>query len=237
MYTKRLNNFLTVAQVPALYELSRRARARLDANGLSYHNTQHVSRMLDTLHWYLESEKGMDVATLDVATMCAAILYHDVVYIPGFANNEEASALALRYDVQNLTSAKLVGTEIKVRSEKIIDYEDSKRLVLATQISSHMKPSEAPTLDEDLIRDLDLCSMGSTFSSFIRTQFSLAQEQDPGLVDLHAWKNGVIEKSREFLTRLAAKGSIFRTAFFRSKFEDRARENIAKFASYGLLDD
>lgn len=234
MYISRLDSYLTVAQAPALYELSKRAAARLDANGLSYHNSVHVGRMLDTLHWYLDSEKVKDV---DVATMCAAILYHDVVYIPGYTQNEEVSVLALKYDVQKLVNARLVGSKVQVRGEQLIDYEDSRRLILATKVSSHLANNEPSSLDEDLIRDLDLCSLGSMFSSFVRTQFRIAQEQDPSLTNLRDWQLGDIEKSREFLKVVAAKDNIFRLQFFRSKFEGRARENIAKFANYGMSDE
>lgn len=237
MYIRRLTPFVTVTQASALLELSRRASARMEANNLSYHNSNHVGKMLDTLSWFLESEDTEQVKPVDVATVCAAVLYHDVVYIPGFAQNEEASALALMYDVQRLANVKLVGPEVQVRSERFIDYEVSKRLIMATHISSHLKPSELSLADEDLIKDLDLCSMASTYSAFIRTQFRLAQEQDPGLLDMKTWKRGAIEKSKEFLTEVAAKDSIFRLPFFRSKLEARARENIAKFAKYNLQDD
>lgn len=57
-----------------------------------YHNTEHILRMLDRASDLFRNVGGQSLDRTWEGAVQVAILYHDAVYIPGFALNEKLSA-------------------------------------------------------------------------------------------------------------------------------------------------
>jgi predicted metal-dependent HD superfamily phosphohydrolase len=134
----------------------------------------------------------------------AAIWFHDAVYVAGRSDNEEQSAELARTSLR----------DAKVASDAT---ERVGALVLATR---HGTTPHQP--DESLLCDIDLSILGTPpelfdlFERHIRQEYAMVPEQ--------IYRTRRSEILRGFLNRL----SIFQTAWFRDRFEARARENLER---------
>ncbi len=160
-----------------------------------YHDLQHI---LDCLqHLDAHPTPGSDPTALELA-----IWFHDAVYSPFKKDNERASAdLATRH----LTSMGAgPGLRRKVQ-----------RLILIT--THDAEPSD---LDESLMIDVDLATLGSDRKTFETYETSIRREYRlvPGL--LYRRKRKALLES--FLSRPA----IYTTPAFRERLEERARSNL-----------
>ncbi|MFL5403126.1 MAG: N-methyl-D-aspartate receptor NMDAR2C subunit, partial [Gemmatimonadales bacterium] len=134
----------------------------------------------------------------------AAIWFHDAVYVPGALDNEDRSA-RLAWDT--LTGAA-VSPEI---SHRITE------LVLATR---HVALPD--TLDAQLLCDIDLSILGRTPDEFNQFERWIRQE--------YAWvPDSVYRSSRsEIMAGFLRRRSIYRTEYFRSRYEVPARQNLQR---------
>lgn len=133
----------------------------------------------------------------------AAIIFHDVVCIPCGKDNEEKSAefASMFYRGDSLSS--------------II------QLILATR---HEFPFENYYDDRDLICDLDLVTLGVDSESFRKYRFNIWSEYQD-FCSHDDFEKG----SKDFFLKLrkqSGNGLIYRTEYFRRKYEDQARKNI-----------
>ncbi len=139
-----------------------------------------------------------------------ALWYHDIIYEPRAHDNEERSA----QDMRSLCRVAGLPDGFAQRVESMI---------LAT------KHKEMPTdPDAQLVVDCDLSILGKPEAEFdaydaaIRKEYSWAPEQE--------YRRGRAAVLSGFLARRA----IYSTAFFRERYEQKARENIAR-ALLGLI--
>ena len=131
-----------------------------------------------------------------------ALWYHDVFYDPTAHDNEMRSAHRAYFD----------GTRLGV-DHTFVDLVE--RLILATQ---HKKDSYAD--DEALVVDLDLAILGMDRAKFTAYEEGIRKEYS--FVPEEAFRKGRSDILKGFLARK----TIFNTAHFIEKYEDKARENL-----------
>lgn len=140
----------------------------------------------------------------DWKTVLFALFYHDIIYKSTRNDNEEQSAL--------LAEKRL----------KLINYpEDSiakcKQLILATK--SHLPVSDT---DTNLFTDADLSILGYDWEMYYEYSKNVRKEYSfyPDIL----YKPGRKKVLQHFLSM----NYIFKTEFFRKKYEGNAKENIRK---------
>lgn len=132
----------------------------------------------------------------------AAIWFHDAVYVPGRTDNEEQSA-------------ELARTSLL---EAQVPWEVTERIASLVLATRHATTPHQP--DEALLCDIDLSILGAPpewfdlFERQIRQEYANVPEQ--------IYRTRRSEILRGFLNR----PSIFQTAWFRERYEARARENL-----------
>jgi len=165
----------------------------------SYHNGSHLNELLDwadRLHAHLDNP----------AQVHWAILYHDVIYVPGNADNEERSA--------ELAEQRM--RELGVEREEI---EGVCAWIRATK-SHGLKPPHN-TSDGCLFLDMDLAVLGSSaeryerYADQIRTEFKRFPDQ--------LYKPGRCQVLKHFLDRKR----IYSSDQMHELMESAARFNLA----------
>lgn len=135
-------------------------------------------------------------------TVEMALWFHDAVYNPAAGDNEEQSAmLAKQYLLQNKATSALVETVTK--------------LILATK--NHETDEN---VDAGLMVDVDLSILGREEKRFFEYEEQIRQE--------YIWvpKSVFASKRAEILERFLARPHLYKTSWFRNKFERQARENL-----------
>jgi predicted metal-dependent HD superfamily phosphohydrolase len=172
-----------------------------------YHNRIHLDRVLGTLRPLAADEGGQTGSGLaDLGDLAAlAAWYHDAVYEPTRADNEEQSAAVARRQLAQLDVAREIVAEVS-------------RLVLLTK--SH-EPAQHD-LAGALLCDADLAILATptdvydAYSAAIRAEYSHVSEQD-----YRAGRAAV-------LSTLTARPRLFHTGHGWAAWEQPARGNIAR---------
>jgi predicted metal-dependent HD superfamily phosphohydrolase len=133
-----------------------------------------------------------------------ALWFHDAVYDPVRADNEQRSADWAR-------AALLQGGGSADAADRV------HALVMAT--AGH-GDTEDP--DTQLLLDIDLAILGTPYARFDAYEREVRAEY--AHVDEAAWRAG----RGQWVRGMLARPSIFRTAPYRDSFEARARENLAR---------
>jgi predicted metal-dependent HD superfamily phosphohydrolase len=165
--------------------------------GRAYHNAEHIRDCLAEL----DSSRGLAQHPDEVET---ALWFHDAVYLPGGADNEEQSAQRARTALTDASVSESVAGQVAT-------------LVLATR---HTAPADTP--DEKLICDIDLSILGREPAIFDQFERQIRQE--------YAWVPEPIyrrERSR-VLAGFVERRSIYQTESFRRKYEIPARANLRR---------
>lgn len=140
----------------------------------------------------------------DWNTVLFALFYHDIIYKSTRNDNEEQSA------------------ELAVQRLKEINYPEDKtgrcrQMILATK--SHLPVSDN---DINLFTDADLSILGYDWSKYAKYYKQVREEYSyyPDIL----YKPGRKKVLKHFLSM----SFIYKTDFFRSKYEENAKENIRK---------
>ena len=160
-----------------------------------YHGLHHVAFCLGQYDLAVEGLREPGLVEL-------AIWFHDVVYEPGKAGNEAASAALFRTLAAGGPAASV---------------ERVAALILDT-----MHVDQPDDADAGYLVDVDLASLGQPWPHFLRDSRALRMEQQtvPDAEYLPA--------QARFLGRLLERRFIYCTPFFRSRYETRARHNIKR---------
>jgi predicted metal-dependent HD superfamily phosphohydrolase len=171
-----------------------------------YHGWSHIAEMLN--HTY-EIPPGI---IQDPIRLRAAILFHDVVCIPQGKDNEGESALFATKFYRCHTMALI------------------SNLIIAT---AHEFPFKTYGDDRDVICDIDLATLGAEKDRFDLYRFNIAKEYH-GFCTPESFDVGTLTFFKK-LHDQALRDSIYRTDFFRNRYELLARDNIKRvLAGYGL---
>lgn len=162
-----------------------------------YHNLQHIHSCLEEL------EANLNLCH-SPGTVFAAIWFHDCVYDPTRADNEERSA---EIASQMLEAAGL--------NPSAIDHV--RRLILATR---HHQPAQDQ--DEAVMVDIDLAILGKPAADF--DVYERAIRMEYAHIPDTAFAAGRSKVLRHFLL----KPRIFQTEPFHYRFESTARANLSR---------
>ena len=163
----------------------------------AYHNTQHIRDCLSQLDLSRELARGPDEVE-------AALWFHDVVYLPGAADNEDRSA--------RLAEATLTAGGAPLKTGRRVA-----ELVLATR---HLTVPSEP--DSQLVCDIDLSILGREPAVFDRFERAIRQEY------AHIPEPAYRHERAAVVARFLQRESLYQTEYFRDRFEQQARANLKR---------
>jgi len=161
----------------------------------SYHNLEYIQECLGQLASARSFAVQPDVIEL-------AIWFHDAVYDPRSADNEEQSAELARAFCETMLLPSVLS-------------ERTATLILVTK--THLPGDDA---DAELLVDIDLSILGQSRDRFARYEEAIRQEYS--WVPDAAFREGRTAVLEKFLSR----ARIYSTAHFRDRYEDSARANL-----------
>jgi predicted metal-dependent HD superfamily phosphohydrolase len=132
-----------------------------------------------------------------------AILFHDIVYVPGSSTNEKNSVQLMkvllldRYDLEDIDRASAI-----IMDTQTHDFDSSNQ--------------------SEIVMDLDLAGLGETWKVFAQNTKNIREEFRFATTD--QWREGRIT----FLHEMLSRKFIYHTKLFRDKFEIKARQNMEK---------
>lgn len=181
--------------------LSEQLWSEIEKNYSSKERYYHNLQHIQNMYSELESHKHL---ISDWDTMLFSLFYHDIIYISTAKDNEEKSA---KKAIQSLT---------------LIDYpqlkiDNCKNQILATK--THLMSTDN---DINLFTDADLSILGSDWNNYhiyskqVRKEYSVYPDS--------LYNPGRIKVLKHFLDM----DFIFKTVFFRDKYEIKAKENLLK---------
>lgn len=172
-------------------------------DGRPYHNFQHIEEMLAL---YAEvSALGLWEQPVEVAF---AILFHDIVYEPGAKDNESKSAEMAKEWIP------------KFYPHIDVDINAVASAIGLTANHGLVRP-EVLTSDAQLFLDCDMAILAAEPERFLEYDKAIAEEYSEVPRDLY------LAGRKRFFEHLLSREQIFMSEHFRSKFEEKARQNIA----------
>ncbi len=160
-----------------------------------YHNLQHIEECLAEL-------AAAEVATESRESIGMALWFHDAVYEPRSATNEEDSA--------RLAEECLTG--VGVAANRVAEIS---RLILAT------KTHRAEGRDAAMLLDIDLAILGQPSARFWQYEEAIRAE--------YAWvpEETFRTKRAEILSGFLQRPALYQTPDFSTRYEIAARTNLA----------
>lgn len=168
------------------------------AEGRFYHNLKHIGNCLIEF-------RAVEATLKNSKAVMMALLFHDIVYDP------EAHQL-----LANETASWTLAKQLCAFNEH--DDTDIMNHILHT---SHSYTGDK-NADTDTVCDIDMAILGYSESEFdayetnIRREYAFASDADYAAGRLN------------FLRTLLAKTAIFKTDYFKNKYEESARDNIKR---------
>jgi predicted metal-dependent HD superfamily phosphohydrolase len=138
-----------------------------------------------------------------------ALLFHDVVYVPGEGDNEARSAEVARASLARWWP------------DAGVDVEEVARLVLLTARHGRLARADV-TRDEALLLDCDLASLGGTAEEYDAYEAGVAREY--AALPPEVYRAG----RRRFLEGLLQKERLFLSDFFHARCEAAARAHLRR---------
>lgn len=165
-----------------------------------YHNLIHIELMLNTIELFKTSNKINDFDSI-----CFATWFHDIIYEPGRTDNEEKSAeYALKW-LEKLGLKKNIVCKI--------DY-------LIRKTKSHFTTDNNEDFDTCIFLDSDLLILGVKNNEY--TQYVKSIRKEYKYIDENSYRKGRLA----LLYSLLSTKHIYRSDYFKNKYETKARENI-----------
>ncbi len=161
----------------------------------AYHNLAHIEECLNEL------DRAAHLAR-DRFALALALWFHDVIYDPHRADNEEQSAALMMK----------IGAEAGIHQKTL---EAAHELILVTKTHSGSGHSDIP-----LIVDIDLSILGKPAERFDEYESQIRQE--------YSWVPPQVfaVKRAEILEKFLARKTIYQTDLFRNNYEAQARKNL-----------
>jgi predicted metal-dependent HD superfamily phosphohydrolase len=180
---------------PAPAEALDRLVARYGERHRAYHDLRHVLACL-------ELARSVRAELDSPAAVELALWYHDAIYDPHAADNEEQSAELATSELAGLDTGTLATVS---------------RLIRVTRHDGVPADSDARYLV-----DIDLAVLGSPDEEFDRYQAAIRRE--------YRWVPAPLyrRRRREILQRFLARPQIYSTSHFRTRFETKARAHLTR---------
>jgi predicted metal-dependent HD superfamily phosphohydrolase len=193
---ERWQRLLSALQLPAEAHTCAALQAAYGEPHRHYHTGRHIA------HCLVELDLARHLA-IEPAEVEMALWFHDAIYDPHAADNEDKSAAwAVRF---------LGGQGLEpVRIQRVRDH------ILATR---HCAPAAGP--DAQLTVDVDLAILGSDAGTYGEFEINVRREYD--------WVPEAVFRGRraEILQSFLNRPRIYHTDFFAQRHETRARANLA----------
>jgi predicted metal-dependent HD superfamily phosphohydrolase len=165
-----------------------------------YHTSVHLGHLFQLL----EENKGL---IQDRAAVIGAIFFHDVIYDPASARNEEDSAL---FAVRALA---LLGAPVALCS----------RIADLVRMTAAHKPAPGDD-DAALFLDMDMAILGASADAYNRYAQQVRREFEPHY-GAAAYINGRLQK---FIEPTLAADRIFVTPVMQARYGEQARKNLER---------
>lgn len=159
----------------------------------------HNLTHLENMYAQLESVKDL---VSDWDALLFSLFYHDVVYDASKKNNEEKSA------------------DFAVKRLVEINYPQEKISLCHEQIMATKQHSLSANADTNLLTDADLSILGAPWASY--EAYSSNVRREYSIYPDFLYKPG----RRKALVHFLEMETIFKTEYFKTRFEAAARENI-----------
>lgn len=187
-----------------------------------YHNVEHIFHMISLFKkTRIEVLRDMKEDSREESLFIFAIICHDLVYIPGFPDNEEASLeLAAIY-------ARMAG----LNSEETIIVRNLIRATKHNEENFYRLCRKETPKPLQYIHDLDMAILAEPYPVFEEYDSKVKKEYLISGVSLSRFNEG----RKKFLEGLLEKEHIFVTSFFKVNYDQTARNNIKKILSSTYL--
>lgn len=164
---------------------------------------RHYHNLSHLENMYRQLEEARDIIN-DWDTLLFSLFYHDIIYKATAKDNEEKSA------------------EAAVKVLKMLAYPEEKAAKCEAQILATKTHASSPDIDTNILTDADLSILGSTWESYqnyakqVRKEYAIYPDflYNPG--------------RRKALQHFLDMDRIFKTLFFRERFEENARKNLTQ---------
>src|SRR3989338_714492 len=164
-----------------------------------YHGLPHIVCGVRILH-------DLPFLAVDTQVAILAYIYHDIVCVPGAKENEERSAEWAARDLFALEVSLHLAD--KVRST-----------IMATKHTGGLKAQ-----DDKIVADVDIVGLGAPWDEYPLNGNLIRREYLE-----HGYTLGALNAGRKkFLESMLARLRIYYLNYFYHKYEDRARENLAR---------
>jgi len=171
---------------------------RMSDQSLFYHTPLHVLSMLD-----FGRENGIVLRPWEEL----AVWFHDAIYEPAAqaGRNEESSALFMRALLRSLVP------------DDVLDKAEAGILATARYEAENVEA------EFEVILDLDLCRFAWDWENHRAASENIGREFVP-IFGEERYRAG----RKAFLEKMLRRGSLYRSAVFRARFEEAARRNMEK---------
>lgn len=179
-----------------------------NSRGRFYHGCNHINSMLQKFEGICENNPEIKEG-VDYVAMRLAIIFHDLIQGIKNAEIESASIANSLLQFSTLSNAQLYFDKIK----KLL------ALIVATDYS--YTPVNQFSLDEGLIRDLDLEGLGASWEVYLHNSFLIRQEYPN--ISMDEFCKG----RKKFIEHILSFEKIFSTPYF-EHLEEKARANLKR---------
>ena len=179
-----------------------------NSKGRFYHGVNHINSMLSRFEELYEKIPEVKDG-VDYVTMRLAIIFHDLIQGIKNAEIESASIVNSLLQFSTLFNAQLHFDKIK----KLL------ALIVATDYS--YTPVNQFSLDEGLIRDLDLEGLGAPWETYLHNSFLIRQEYPN--ISMDEFCKG----RKKFIEHILSFEKIYSTPYF-EHLEEKARANLKR---------
>lgn len=170
----------------------------------AYHTAWHINECLELLDWAMAQDTSWHSPSLETA-----LWYHDAIYRPQAADNEQQSASwAVEFLQANKVTSEYISSVVS--------------LIMATHHSA--APETEQTLASYVV-DIDLAILGAPTDRFLQYNQQIQQE--------YSWLPADVYKTKrqEILSQFLSRPVLYRSALFRDRFEIQARKNLSAVVS------
>ena len=197
----RWHQLMRRQKAPAQYivPLWREITSAYTGNSRHYHNLTHLSELFTQADQFKDQIEDFDTLEL-------AIWYHDIIYQCLRKDNEEKSAIFAKYRLE------------------AINYPREKLVSCYQQINATKKHELVPENDKDTawLLDFDLAILGSNWGTY--WDYTQKIRQEYSIFPTFLYNRG----RRKVLKLFLEKSQIFKTTTYVERYEQSARENIAR---------
>lgn len=191
-----------------------------------YHNINHINDCLAELEPY-RAARVAGYSSFTEFYVTYAIWYHDVIYNPYSKQNEEASAQIFRDNAKNSFVPSLddrfgISTHTMVYSDDVAYIIETTARHTVTQDFSMRDDSDVVTHARNVMLDIDLAGLGKPWTVFAQNSQNIHDEYyNTSHIDF-------LRGRINFWEQLCKRESLYYTEYFRTKYEENARRNIAQ---------